>query len=189
MRNYVLLLSIFFLIIIISYLIPNKPLTITLNQIWSANLWYTYSITLFGNIGTFRILTDVIFVWSDIYQLTSSMRKSLFSYSKSGTAPLWLDSLTKWPNTLKQFVGNLPTNCLSVFGNFVWLALKGFSEETDFGKKYREQKNAYWSPKNHNMTNRRIRVCSSLLQLRNKMNGNLPFTSNKAAEISVQRLR
>ena len=115
MRNYVLLLSIFFLIIIISYLIPNKPLTITLNQIWSANLWYTYSITLFGNIGTFRILTDVIFVWSDIYQLTSSMRKSLFSYSKSGTAPLWLDSLTKWPNTLKQFVGNLPTNCLSVW--------------------------------------------------------------------------
>ena len=27
--------------------------------------------------------------------------------------------LTKWPNTLKQFVGNLPTNCLSVFGHFV----------------------------------------------------------------------
>ena len=23
--------------------------------------------------------------------------------------------LTKWSNTLKQFVGNLPTNCLSVF--------------------------------------------------------------------------
>ena len=31
----------------------------------------------------------------------------------------------KWPNTLKQFVGNLPTNCLSVFGHFVNLALKG----------------------------------------------------------------
>ena len=31
----------------------------------------------------------------------------------------------KWPNTLKQFVGNLPTNCLSVFGHFVGLALKG----------------------------------------------------------------
>ena len=30
----------------------------------------------------------------------------------------------KWPNTLKQFVGNLPTNCLSVFGHFVGLALK-----------------------------------------------------------------
>ena len=35
------------------------------------------------------------------------------------------DNSTKWPNTLKQFVGNLPTNCLSVFDHFVKLALKG----------------------------------------------------------------
>ena len=33
--------------------------------------------------------------------------------------------LRKSSNTLKQFVGNLPTNCLSVFGHFVGLALKG----------------------------------------------------------------
>ena len=33
---------------------------------------------------------------------------------------------TKWANTLKQFVGKLPTNCLSVFDYFVGLALKGF---------------------------------------------------------------
>ena len=33
--------------------------------------------------------------------------------------------LTKWPNTLKQFVGNLATNCLSVFGHFMRLTLKG----------------------------------------------------------------
>ena len=32
---------------------------------------------------------------------------------------------TKWPNTLQQFVGKLPKNCLSVFGHFVGLALKG----------------------------------------------------------------
>ena len=32
---------------------------------------------------------------------------------------------TKWPNTLKQFVGKLPTNCLSMFDHFVKLALKG----------------------------------------------------------------
>ena len=32
---------------------------------------------------------------------------------------------TKWPNTHKQFVGKLPTNCLSVFGHFLGLALKG----------------------------------------------------------------
>ena len=33
---------------------------------------------------------------------------------------------TKWSNTLKQFVGKLPKNCLSVFDHFVGLALKGF---------------------------------------------------------------
>ena len=32
---------------------------------------------------------------------------------------------TKSSNTLKQFVGKLPTNCLSVFDHFVILALKG----------------------------------------------------------------
>ena len=32
---------------------------------------------------------------------------------------------TKWSNTLKQFVGNLPTNCLRVFDQFVGLPLKG----------------------------------------------------------------
>ena len=32
---------------------------------------------------------------------------------------------TKWSNTLKQFLGKLPTNCLSVFDHFVKLALKG----------------------------------------------------------------
>ena len=35
---------------------------------------------------------------------------------------------TKWSNTLKQFVVNLPTNCLSVFDHFVKLALKGLKE-------------------------------------------------------------
>ena len=34
-------------------------------------------------------------------------------------------SFTKWSKTLKQFVGNLPTNCLSVFDHFVGLVLKG----------------------------------------------------------------
>ena len=36
---------------------------------------------------------------------------------------------TKWSNTLKQFVGKLSTNWLSVFDHFVKLALKalGFS--------------------------------------------------------------
>ena len=43
--------------------------------------------------------------------------------------PSQLNSLsanfTKWSNTLKQFVGKLPTNRLSMFDHFVRLALKG----------------------------------------------------------------
>ena len=35
---------------------------------------------------------------------------------------------TKWSNTLKQFVDKLPTNCLSVFGHFVILALNGLKQ-------------------------------------------------------------
>ena len=31
----------------------------------------------------------------------------------------------KWSNTLTQFVGNLQTNCLSVFDHFAGLALEG----------------------------------------------------------------
>ena len=34
---------------------------------------------------------------------------------------------TKWSDTLKQFVSNLTTNCLSVFDHFVGLALKKLS--------------------------------------------------------------
>ena len=35
---------------------------------------------------------------------------------------------TKWSNTLKQFVANLPTNCFSVFGYFVKLGLKRLNQ-------------------------------------------------------------
>ena len=36
-------------------------------------------------------------------------------------------NFTKWSNTHKQFFGNLPTNCLSVFEHFVGLALEELS--------------------------------------------------------------
>ena len=36
---------------------------------------------------------------------------------------------TKWPNTLKQFVGKLPTNFFSVFDHFVISALKGLRQK------------------------------------------------------------
>ena len=39
-------------------------------------------------------------------------------------------NFTKWSNTLKQFVGKLPKNCLSVFDHFVGLALKGLSHKS-----------------------------------------------------------
>ena len=37
---------------------------------------------------------------------------------------------TKWSNTLKQFVGNLLTSCLSVFDHFVNLAFQGLRLKT-----------------------------------------------------------
>ena len=43
------------------------------------------------------------------------------SVNHSSTNPI------KWSNTIKQFVDNFPTNCLSVFDHFVGLALKGLS--------------------------------------------------------------
>ena len=43
-------------------------------------------------------------------------------------------NFTKWSNTLKQFVNNLPTNCLSVFDHFVGLVLKGFIKDKLGGK-------------------------------------------------------
>ena len=52
---------------------------------------------------------------------------------------------TKWSNTLKQFVGKLPTNSLSVFDHFVGLALKGlmhvqFTSPLKLIARYFEQK-------------------------------------------------
>ena len=40
----------------------------------------------------------------------------------------WSANSTKWSNTLKQFVGKLPTNCLSVFEHLVGLALIGLKK-------------------------------------------------------------
>ena len=40
-------------------------------------------------------------------------------------------NFTKWSNTLKQFVGKLPTNCLGVFNHFVGFELKGLRKDRD----------------------------------------------------------
>ena len=55
------------------------------------------------------------------------MTESLNKYIWFLLNPL-IASPTKWSNTLKQFVGSLPTNCLSVLDHFVKLAFKGLIE-------------------------------------------------------------
>ena len=53
--------------------------------------------------------------------MKTTLEKTLENYDNHLSA-----SPTKWSNTLKQFVSKLLTNyCLSVFANFVGLALKG----------------------------------------------------------------
>ena len=47
------------------------------------------------------------------------INKFCFSFNPLSANP------TKWSNTLKQFVGKLPTNSLNLFNHFVGLALKG----------------------------------------------------------------
>ena len=55
------------------------------------------------------------------------MQKNVFLTEQMKFNPLSANP-TKWPNTLKQFAGKLPTNCLSMFGHFVNLALKGLKD-------------------------------------------------------------
>ena len=53
-----------------------------------------------------------------LYLLASECLYEINPFNPLNTNP------TKWSNTLKQVVGNLRTNCLSVFDHFVELALK-----------------------------------------------------------------
>ena len=59
-------------------------------------------------------------------ELHKKKRLSCFQdkYKEKAINPLSVN-FTKLSNTLKQFVGKLPTICLSVFDDFVGLALKG----------------------------------------------------------------
>ena len=50
---------------------------------------------------------------------------------------------TKWSSTLKQFVGNLRTNCLSVFDHFVKLALKGLKVKIWLSEERNELSNIF----------------------------------------------
>ena len=56
--------------------------------------------------------------------LTNPKKTIVFAKKRHIINPLSANP-RKWSNTLKQFVGKLPTNCLSVFDHFMGLALKG----------------------------------------------------------------
>ena len=73
------------------------------------------------SIVTYNILPTICFFYNSMKKSTNIL------IPKMKLNPLSAN-FTKWLNTLKQFVGNLPTNCLSVFGHFVGLALKGSTE-------------------------------------------------------------
>ena len=61
---------------------------------------------------------DFVFVFTACFNVVW-----IFNYGLNPLSP----NPTQWSNTLKQFVGNLPTNCLSVLDRFVKLVLKGLS--------------------------------------------------------------
>ena len=68
--------------------------------------------------------------WSSLFDFSHGFwfsQYNLFNWRIEHTLNPLSANFKKWSNTLKQFVGNLPTNCLSVFDHFVGLALKGLS--------------------------------------------------------------
>ena len=69
-----------------------------------------------------------------ILKFDGGLRKHFLTYFRRMLFPVFSNFLnplsanpTKWPKILKQFVGNLPMNCLNVLDHFVGLALKGLS--------------------------------------------------------------
>ena len=67
------------------------------------------------------------------------MWKKVFSYSKTGSAPVWLGR-TNYGNTFH---------------------LVNLREEMDWVENMKNKKNAYQTPKTLNIPNRRMQVCSS----------------------------
>ena len=59
-----------------------------------------------------------------LFSLNNTYQRNASVINGTGINP-FSANFTKWSNTLKQFVGNLLRNYLSVFGHFVRLALKG----------------------------------------------------------------
>ena len=62
-----------------------------------------------------------------VYFLTAFAKTSLKDASMT-IVNLLSANTTKWSNTLKQCVGNVATNCLSVFDHFAGLVLRGLKD-------------------------------------------------------------
>ena len=86
---------------------------------------------------------------------------------------------TKWSNTLKQFVGNLPTNCLSVFNHFVKLALKGLGFRL-----LAELENRYESASSTRLEIREEHIDESLF----RFPGNILFKEYSISFLMISRL-
>ena len=74
-------------------------------------------------------------------QIMLKITSELFScFFKTYFLNIFLNALsanpTKWSNTLKQFAGNLTTNCLSVFDEFAGLARNGLIFVCTISKRY-----------------------------------------------------
>ena len=93
-------------------------------------LHYIFSETnkkIFTNVYNKNLFHD----WFKSQQMNLLICKSMISKQKNRLNRKSNNNLsansTKWSNKLKQFMGKLPTNCLSVFDHFVGLALKGLN--------------------------------------------------------------
>ena len=71
------------------------------------------------------VYNDYDFSFEELFEKDESYR--VHHYNTAALAAEMFNPLsanaTKWSNTLKQLVGKLPTDCLSVFDHFVALAL------------------------------------------------------------------
>ena len=89
-----------------------------------------------ANCGNIRYVSDPLHDITSILQKTSHCE-----FCKNNPSLRWLylqknfnplnANPQKWIKTLEQFVGNLPTNCLSLFDHFVMLALKWLKSMED----------------------------------------------------------
>ena len=67
-------------------------------------------------------------IWHQVLKVTV-VGEAIKGLSRQSLNPLSAN-FTKPSNTLEQFVGKLPTNCLRVFHHFVGVALKGLTLKT-----------------------------------------------------------